>query len=389
VTDIMLRYLQKDAICFELFGEADDVDEDDIAEATQMELPPETFEFFMSVDMHDADSGKALPFSTELDPKNEAPAEQCGYVVGQSSATKIILAIAQSDKNFKICKLTHATVGNIRDVNGKVWDTAWAACMISRQARLDEHQPWIAEIEWNSLPVKLNSPEAVGVTFHMDFKCEVDEVERLGLEEPLNLLKVLTFQVVAKGTPQLIAVEPAEQQKRFKRTAEMQEVYMGQWEVSNEAVNMAMAELREQSDEGSQDIMKLLEEDVQRLQHIMVEEQRRQAEDLTTRLMANGIDVGAIVSLSMPDDLGSGGGDDKMQALMAQKTKAEEDAARALKEKISLEQEVAALKARIKQLESNNSAASNATQRIGQLQKQLKSQKNITAEGDSKACVVS
>jgi len=223
----------------------------------------------------------------------------------------------------------------------------------------------------------------------MDFKCEVDEVERLGLEEPLNLLKVLTFQVVAKGTPQLIAVEPAEQQKRFKRTAEMQEVYMGQWEVSNEAVNMAMAELREQSDEGAQDIMKLLEEDVQRLQHIMVEEQRRQAEDLTTRLMANGIDVGAIVSLSMPDDLGHGGGDDKMQALMAQKTKAEEDAARALKEKISLEQEVAALKARIKQLESNNAAASNATQRIGQLQKQLKSQKNITAEGDSKACVVS
>lgn len=36
-------------------GQADDVDEDDIAEATQMELPPETFEFFMSVDFQARD----------------------------------------------------------------------------------------------------------------------------------------------------------------------------------------------------------------------------------------------------------------------------------------------------------------------------------------------
>ena len=79
-----------------------------------------------------------------------------------------------------------------------------------------------------------------------------------------------------------------------------------------------------------------------------------------------------------------------MTALMAQKTKAEEEAARALKDKISLEQEVAALKARIKQLESNNSAASNASQRVGQLQKQLKSTKSLSTEqAESKACVVS
>ena len=69
---------------------------------------------------------------------------------------------------------------------------------------------------------------------------------------------------------------------------------------------------------------------------------------------------------------------------------AEEDAARALKEKVALEQEVAALKARIKMLEANAGAGGAAAMRIGQLQKQLKSSKQLGAEGDgSKACVIS
>ena len=86
----------------------------------------------------------------------------------------------------------------------------------------------------------------MGQVFQVDLKCEVDEVERLALEEPLNLLKTLTIQVVGKGAAALVDVNTAEQQKRFKRTAVLQEVYMGQWEVSNEAVNIAMTELRNQ-----------------------------------------------------------------------------------------------------------------------------------------------
>ena len=53
-------------------------------------------------------------------------------------------------------------------------------------------------------------------------------------------------QVMGKGSVALVDVNGAEQQKRFKRTAVLQEVYMGQWEVSNEAVNIAMTELRNQ-----------------------------------------------------------------------------------------------------------------------------------------------
>jgi len=385
VTENMLRYLQKDAICFTVNGEADDVDEDDIAEATQMELPPETFEFFMSVDWQDSSSGKGMPFNPDMD------AAEPGFTLNQSTAHKLVFAIAQSDKNFKIVKLVRGMLGNFRDQSGKVWEASWMPCMISKQSRLDEHQPWIAELEVNQLPAALNTPDAIGRIFFVDLKCEVDEVERLALEEPLNLLKKITIQVQAKGAAALVDVDSGEQQKRFKRTALLQEVYMGQWEVSNEAVNIAMTELRTQDDSGSQDIMKKLDDDVGRLQTIMVDEQRRQVEDLSTRLLANGIDVGVLNQLGVVPDEMMGGGDDKMAALTQQKNKAEDDAARALKEKVALEQEVAALKARIKQLEANMTAGEAASQRIHSLQKQLKSSKQLKGEnGDgSKACVVS
>ena len=68
--------------------------------------------------------------------------------------------------------------------------------------------------------------------------------------------------------------------------------------------------------------MKILDDDVNRLQTIMVDEQRRQAEELSTRLLANGIDVGNLSSLGvMPDDIGGGGGDDKIAVLTQQKNK--------------------------------------------------------------------
>lgn len=55
-----------------------------------------------------------------------------------------------------------------------------------------------------------------------------------------------------------------------------------------------------------------------------------QAEDLSTRLLAHGIDAGALIQMSVvvPDDIGHQSGDDKCAALLAQKAKAEEDAAR-------------------------------------------------------------
>ena len=50
VSDTDVTYLCKDAICFEVWGEIDDVEEADVTEAVAMELPPETFEFFLAHD---------------------------------------------------------------------------------------------------------------------------------------------------------------------------------------------------------------------------------------------------------------------------------------------------------------------------------------------------
>lgn len=64
---------------------------------------------------------------------------------------------------------------------------------------------------------------------------------------------------------------------------------------------------------------------------------------------------------------------------------------RLLKEKMALEQEMAALKARVKQLEASHRAGAVAAVRIGALQKQLKSAKENGGEAadGSKACLIS
>lgn len=61
-----------------------------------------------------------MPFNPDMAP------EKPGFVLQQSTAHKLILAIAQSDKNFKIVKLTHAMLGNVRDAStGKVSHSLW------------------------------------------------------------------------------------------------------------------------------------------------------------------------------------------------------------------------------------------------------------------------
>lgn len=92
----------------------------------------------------DSATGKGMPFNPDM--ISSSP----GFLLNQSTAHKLILAIAQSDKNFKIVKLVRGMIGNFRDTTGKVWDSSWVACMISKQGRLDEHQPWLAELEVSS-----------------------------------------------------------------------------------------------------------------------------------------------------------------------------------------------------------------------------------------------
>ena len=74
---------------------------------------------------------------------------------------------------------------------------------------------------------------------------------------------------------------------------------MGRWEVTDEAVNVAMSDLRQktltrQNSSGRRNIMKVLDRDVERLGHVMLAEQQRQAEDLRVRMAVAGVTEGAI-----------------------------------------------------------------------------------------------
>merc|ERR1712159_719314 len=92
--------------------------------------------------------------------------------------------------------------------------------------------------------------------------------------------------------------------KRFRQTTMVLEIYMGQFEVSDAAVNLAMMSLRDQSDEGSKDVIKELEANVQKLQQLMVEEQQRQYEDLALRAMQLGFDIKQVLELwQLPSEL--------------------------------------------------------------------------------------
>ena len=90
----------------------------------------------------------------------------------------------------------------------------------------------------------------------LTLQSEIQEVERLGLEEPLQLTQDITIKVGKDGA---VKMSDSEVGQRFRQTRIVQEIYMGQFEVSDAAVNLAMMSLREQSDEGSKDVVKDLE----------------------------------------------------------------------------------------------------------------------------------
>ena len=376
VTQRDMLYLCKDAICFEVWGEIDDVEEADVAEAVAMELPPETFEFFLAHDLRASDSDAMCAFHAEMGPSKEP-----GFVVAPQTPYRLLFSCAQADKHFRVCEIGRMRLGNLRDSKGKVVDTTWTALPVAKQGRASDKDPWVVECDLSGLPKGLAKPENVGQTFLVDLQAEIQEVERLGLEEPLQLLKTICVRVEAK--PHNVALSEAEVTKRFRATTIVQEIYMGQFEVSDAAVNLAMMSLRDQGDEGTKDILANSEAALQQLQKIMVEECARQYDDLAIKAAPLGFDLAASVQLwQLPSELLG-------------------VAAGAAEDVESLKRQVAELKAllsaaneRISYLESSN-GANRAQQQISALRKQMleKRQADATKGGGvdprSKACVIS
>ena len=90
VDEQLVAYLCKDALCFEVWGECDDVEETGVGEAVEFEVPPENFELFLAVDMKVADTGEHCAFEADCGKKGAA-----GFVVAQETAHKLTLAISQ------------------------------------------------------------------------------------------------------------------------------------------------------------------------------------------------------------------------------------------------------------------------------------------------------
>ena len=365
-----LIYLCKDAICFEVWGEIDDVEEADVAEAVAMELPPETFEFFLAHDFRLADSDAMCTFEADIGP-NKSP----GHIVAPQTAYRLLFSCAQADKHFKVCDIGRVRLGNIRDASGKVVDTSWSALPVAKQGRASEKDPWVVECDMTSLPKGLAKPEHVGKTFTVDLQAEIQEVERLGLEEPLQLVKTLCLRIEAK--PQTVPLSEAEVSKRFRSTTIVRDLH-GSVRVSDAAVNLAMMSLRDQSDEGSKDILADSDVALQQLQKILVEECSRQYDDLALKAATFGFDLTAAVQLwQLPSEL------------LGAESGAPEDVASLKRQVAELKALLSAANERISYLESS-SGANRAQQQISALRKQMIEKRQAQGmDPKSKACVIS
>jgi len=381
VTTQELTYLCKDAIMFEIWGEVDDVEEQDVAEAIAMELPPETFEFFLAHDITPHENGASS--SCKLVP--ELLPSEPGHEVPIGTALDMLFSVAQADKHFKVAHVGRFRLGNFQvcDAAGNAtpFNADWTTLQATKQSRASESEPWVVQIVF-ALPAAVAKPANVGKTFKATLQAEIEEIERLGLEEPLELVKELVFKLVDTGK---LEGKAADAKKRLRATTVVQELYMGQFEVSDAAVNLAMMSLRNQGDDANiqKEILNTHEKQVKTLEKLMIEECARQYEDLALRAMSKGFDLAASLQLwQLPNEL-LGTGDGADEGDLTQQVAA-------------LKKQLAAAQERIRYLESA-SGATRAAQQINVLRKEMVAKRKQGASGSgsseeggkSKACVIS
>jgi len=386
VEELHIAYLCKDAICFEVWGESEDVEETDVAEAISMELPPETFEFFLAHDVRLTESGYQCAFAPDLHKNKKtlpAGALAAGHSISQETHHVLDFSIAQTEKHFKVANVGRVSLGNWRDAEGKaVPGTPWTPLKITKQGRASDAEPWKVECEWTALPPLMNEPEKAGQVYFVDLKAEIQEIERLGLEEGLQLLKTLTLRLEPKGTNILGFGSYSEKEKaaRDRATSVLQEVYMGQFEVSDAAVNLAMMNLREESGGDTKSIIKNHESEVEQLKKLLVDECNRQYEDLALKAEPLGFDLAPSLALwTLPSEVLGG-----LEMMGADKE--------SLQKMVNqLKLELKAAKERIAYLEgaSSVSKAQKQIQRLRHEMLQRKAASGAPRADGSKACVIS
>jgi len=294
---------------------------------------------------------------------------------------RLLFSIAQADKHFRVCDVGAVRIGNLRDENDKTIDSSWTKLQVTKQSRASDSDPWLVEV-FLPVPDKLRTdPQYVDAIFTFTLQGEVLEVERLGLDEGLQIQKDINLQMKKPGAAPVVDITDSDKKKRARATTVIQEIYMGQFEVSDAAVNLAMMSLRDQSDEGAQDILQQLELNVDALKKSLVDECTRQYDDLALRMSQLGIDLNSQLQLwQLPSELlgsASGGGN--------------ADDPETLKKRLAeLEKLYAQAQERIKWLEGTRDTTYRSQQQIAVLRRQMiEKKKGGASDAQSKVCVIS
>jgi len=360
ISDKEVAYLCKDALKMSVYGESEDVEEAEDTAAV-LEVPPEVFDAFLAYDVRAALAAEQYAF----DDGTKA------HVVPRETPLSIAVIIGQENKNFKICDVGRVYLGNLWEAGtSAALDTAWTALPISRQSRAGEidrgylDRPWLVECSLPALPAAC----ATGKVYELDLKCNVQELEKLGpLEEPLEIKKTITLKVVDKGDAATTAIDAAENKRRQAVLTSQQEVYLGTFEVTDDAVNNMMQLIRDSASGDAKDAKAILQEqssELEQLKGSLMAEVTRQYESLGLRAAAAGLELKDALSLwQLPSELlGSSG-------------PTPEDAE-------GLKKLVGELRA---QLGSSTSELEKARQRIAQLEAELAAAKKLPAPTPQKA----
>jgi uncharacterized protein YaaQ len=267
LSEKMLSYLTSDAICFEVWGQAEEVAEGQ-AKAATVEQPPEIFDFFVSIDLHEAAT------ETRGDMWIEAAWEKGmtrdgkpALYITQNRARRIVISVSQQQSLFMVSRFAHVWLGNLRDEFHEVWDASFIPLSIVSQSRNGDRFELVCE--WFSQFDALNQTSAANKIFYFDVKLECTELERLVLEEPVILNRRMNVKVVDKpqeasggvlGIGGLVSGKKGAATRRvihegdgkgivadrdrIKRLEEHMQHYMGSWDITGEAVDIAMASLK-------------------------------------------------------------------------------------------------------------------------------------------------
>jgi hypothetical protein len=270
-----LNYLTTDAICFEVCGEPAEIPEG-VVKPAQIEQPPEIFDFFVSIDLHEAmDETRGGSWIEAAWEKGMTRDGKPALFITQNRPRRIVVSVSQQQSSFMVARFAHVWLGNLRDEFHNVWDPVFIPLSIVSQSRNGDRFELICD--WFSQFDALNKPDAKDKIFYFDVKVECIELERLVMEEPIVLTRRLNVKVCdaaqqASMTQQLAAglatlvggakKGPAAQAQvrrimsvregtalvadtdRIRRLEEHMQHYMGVWDITGEAVDIAMASLK-------------------------------------------------------------------------------------------------------------------------------------------------